>query len=53
LCPFPRCSWQIRPKRYTTVTLWSGTVGDSLPETESNLIAGRNLQTVMLNDVFA
>jgi peptidoglycan-N-acetylglucosamine deacetylase len=24
---------------YTTVTLWSGTVGDSLPETEANLVA--------------
>ena len=24
---------------YTTVTLWSGTVGDSLPETEANLFA--------------
>ncbi len=24
---------------YTTITLWSGTVGDSLPETEANLVA--------------
>ena len=24
---------------YTTVTMWSGTVGDSLPETEANLVA--------------
>jgi peptidoglycan/xylan/chitin deacetylase (PgdA/CDA1 family) len=24
---------------YTTVTLWSGTVGDSLPETDANLVA--------------
>jgi peptidoglycan-N-acetylglucosamine deacetylase len=24
---------------YTTVTLWSGTIGDSLPETASNLVA--------------
>jgi peptidoglycan/xylan/chitin deacetylase (PgdA/CDA1 family) len=71
---------------YTTVTLWSGTIGDSLPETPANLVAnatrsfapqqivlahanlptvtqcydqlnqlitGRNLQAVTLNDVFA
>src|SRR5262245_9976337 len=71
---------------YPTITLWSGTVGDSLPESEANLvaaatrsfapqqivlahanlptithcynqlsqlIAGRNLQTVTLNDVFS
>jgi len=71
---------------YPTVTLWSDTVGDSLPESEANLvasatrafapqqivlahanlptitrcfdklsqlIAGRNLQTVTLNDVFS
>jgi peptidoglycan-N-acetylglucosamine deacetylase len=71
---------------YTTVTMWSGTIGDSLPENEasliaaatrsffpqqivlahanlptithcynqlSELIAGRNLQTVTLNDVFS
>ena len=25
---------------YTTVTLWSGTIGDSLPETPANLVAG-------------
>src|SRR5262249_41114250 len=24
---------------YTTITLWSGTVGDSLPETPQNLVA--------------
>ena len=24
---------------YTTITMWSGTVGDSLPETEANLVA--------------
>ena len=24
---------------YTTVTLWSGTIGDSLPESEANLVA--------------
>lgn len=24
---------------YTTVTLWSGTIGDSLPETEANMVA--------------
>jgi hypothetical protein len=24
---------------YTTVTLWSGTIGDSLPETAANLVA--------------
>ena len=24
---------------YTTVTLWSGTIGDSLPETEGSLVA--------------
>ena len=24
---------------YTTVTLWSGTIGDSLPETPANLVA--------------
>ena len=24
---------------YTTVTMWSGTIGDSLPETEANLVA--------------
>jgi uncharacterized protein UPF0014/polysaccharide deacetylase len=71
---------------YPTITLWSGTIGDSLPESEANLvaaatrsfapqqivlahanlptithcynqlsqlIAGRNLQTVTLNDVFS
>ena len=26
---------------YTTVTLWSGDIGDSLPETEANLVAAR------------
>ena len=24
---------------YTTVTMWSGTIGDSLPESEANLVA--------------
>ena len=71
---------------YPTITMWSGTIGDSLPENEANLvaaatrsftpqqivlahanlptithcynqlsqlIAGRNLQTVTLNDVFS
>ena len=53
---------------YTTVTLWSGTIGDSSPENEANLVANaarvfqpqrltalmrsRKLQTVTLNDVF-
>jgi peptidoglycan/xylan/chitin deacetylase (PgdA/CDA1 family) len=70
---------------YTTITLWSGTLGDSAPESEASLVAnaaksfqpqqivlshanlptithcyaqlndlihGRNLQTVTLNDVF-